>query len=99
MDKKENEENSEFGGLLDDEQQKSLYKMMDDMLKLAGDVATEYKEVDLSKELSDLSGSVVQISEDSPFLNEIFKGDSWKRVMSMNTLFNQTSGSKKDASE
>jgi len=78
--------------------QKSLYKLVDDMLTLATDVAKEYDGVDTT-ELEELSGSVVQISENSPFLDEIFKGDSWKKVMSMSTAVNKMSGSKDNDSK
>jgi hypothetical protein len=73
--------------------EESLSKMVDDMLKLATEVVDDYKNLDVS-ELSNLSGSVTQINENSPFLNEIFEGDSWKKVMTMANAFNQQSGSK-----
>ena len=92
---KKKKEESEFDGLLDKTAQQSLQKMVDDMLKMASDVASEYKNLDVS-ELSELSGSVIEIAENSPFLNEIFKGDSWKHVMEMGSLFGQRSGSNND---
>ena len=70
-------------GLLTKAQEKKLDKMVKDMLEIAANVVEEYGDLDLS-ELSELSGSlgdIVQINENSPFLDEIFKGDSWKRVM------------------
>ena len=68
--------------LLNKEQEKQLQNMVNDMLDIAGDLVEEYKE-DLPEldDLHMLSGSITQIHESSPFLNEIFKGDSWKRVM------------------
>ena len=30
---------------------------------------------------SEISGSTIQINENSPFLDEEFKGDGWKRVI------------------
>ena len=30
---------------------------------------------------SEISGSVVEINENSPFLDEEFKGDGWKKVI------------------
>ena len=66
--------------LLSEEQEKALQKMVNDMLDIAGDVVEEYDDLDLS-EIQALSGSVTQIHEDSPFLNGIFKGESWKRVI------------------
>ena len=61
-------------------QLKKLEKMAKDMLDIAYNVVGEYKDLDLS-ELSELSSSITQIHEDSPFLDEIFKGDSWKKVI------------------
>jgi len=78
--------------------EKSLKKMVDDMLKMASDVAKEYQNLDVS-ELAELSGSVTEIAENSPFLNEIFEGESWKNVMNMGSGSTQTSGSTDDASE
>ena len=78
--------------------EKSLQVMVDDMLKMATDVAKEYQKLDVS-ELAELSGSITEISEDSPFLNEIFKGDAWKRVMANLPPIPQDSEEDKDASE
>ena len=39
-----------------------------------------YKDLDMS-ELTAISSSITQVHEDSPFLNEIFEGESWKRVI------------------
>ena len=47
------------------EQQKELKKLADDMAKEAKSVRLDYK-----NEPSDMSGSVVQIHENSPFLKE-----------------------------
>ena len=66
--------------ILTKEQEKQLQKMVNDMLDVAGDVVEEYKDLDLS-EIQALSGSITQIHEDSPFLDGIFKGKSWKRVI------------------
>ena len=70
-------------GLLTKVQEKKLNKMVEDMLEMAANVVEEYEDLDLS-ELSGLSGSletITQINENSPFLDELFKGDSWKRVI------------------
>ena len=48
----------------------------------AANVIDEYDDLDFSM-LGGLSSSIdqiTQIHEDSPFLNEIFKGESWKKV-------------------
>ena len=67
-------------GLLTKSQLKKLEKMAKDMLDIAANVVEEYEDLDLS-ELSELSSSITQINENSPFLDEIFKGDSWKKVI------------------
>ena len=66
--------------LLSKEQEAKLQKMVNDMLDIAGDVVKEYDNLDLS-ELQELSGSITQIHEESPFLDGIFKGESWKKVI------------------
>ena len=66
--------------ILTKEQEKQLQKMVNDMLDVAGDVVEEYKDLDMS-ELTAISSSITQVHEDSPFLNEIFEGESWKRVI------------------
>ena len=71
--------------LLSEEQEKELQDMVNGMLDLAADIVGEYDDLELDG-LEALSGSVVQISQNSPFLDEIFEGDSWKRVIkNMNT--------------
>ena len=50
------------------------------MLDSAADVVKEYKDLDFS-ELNKISSSITQIHEDSPFLDGIFKGKSWKKVV------------------
>ena len=72
--------------------EESLKGLMDDILKLATDVVEEYKDLDVS-ELAEISGSVINIAENSPFLSEIFEGDAWKKVV------NQTTGSKSNDTE
>tara|TARA_B100000131_G_C17980131_1_gene558251 strand:- start:228 stop:497 length:270 start_codon:yes stop_codon:yes gene_type:complete len=74
MSKKENR-------ILTKVQEQKLQNMVNDMLDVAANLAEEYKDLDVS-ELAAISGSLTQIHEDSPFLNEIFEGESWKRVIS-----------------
>jgi len=66
--------------LLTPEQEKELQDMVNGMLDLAANVVGEYEDLELD-DLRALSGSITQISEHSPFLDEIFKGESWKRVI------------------
>ena len=82
--------------LLTDEQEKELQDMVNGMLDIAADVVSEYDDLDLD-DLYTLSGSVTQINQNSPFLDEIFKGDSWKRVLK--NLDEIPKEDKKDASE
>ena len=66
--------------LLSKKQEKELQNMVNRMLDLAADVVKDYDDMDIS-DLNALSGSITQINQESPFLNEIFVGDSWKRVI------------------
>ena len=66
--------------LLTEKQEKELQDMVNGMLDLAANVVGEYEDLELD-DLRALSGSITQISEHSPFLDEIFKGESWKRVI------------------
>ena len=77
--------------ILSKEQQDQLQKMVSDMMDIASDVLDEYNDVVENDEslgvdidfsdLTNLSGSLTQIHQDSPFLDEMLKGDSWKRVI------------------
>ena len=61
----------------------NLQKMVDDMTKYAGDLVDEF-DVDLSDvsgSINDMTNVVTQINSESPFLDDIFKGDSWKKVL------------------
>tara|TARA_Y100000592_G_scaffold10722_1_gene15183 strand:+ start:2429 stop:2689 length:261 start_codon:yes stop_codon:yes gene_type:complete len=66
--------------LLSKEQQKELESMVSKLVDIAADAVQEYKDLDL-RELAQVSGSITQIHEDSPFLNELFEGESWKKVI------------------
>lgn len=61
---------------LTETQKKELQKLTDDMMDDAKDMVNEYE-----KKPSEISGSVVEINENSPFLEENFKGDSWKNIV------------------
>jgi hypothetical protein len=92
MAKKKKDKSSEFDGILEDGAIDQLQNMVNDMLKLATDVAKDY-DLD-TEELAELSGSVTYISENSPFLNELFQGEAWKEVMDLGNKFNtKNSGS------
>ena len=86
-------------GLLTKAQEKKLDRMVKDMLEIAADVVDEYDGLDLS-ELSELSGSITQINENSPFLDEIFKGNAWKKVIkNIPSIPKDPKEDKEDASE
>ena len=82
--------------LLSEEQETQLQNMVDGMFDLAATLVDEYDDLDLS-DLEALSGSITQIHETSPFLNDIFKGDSWKRVIT--NMENKSKKTEDDASE
>ena len=56
-----------------------LKKLTDEMLDIAKDVKKDYK-LDTDA-LNDMSSSLTRIHEASPYLDEIFQGDSWKKVL------------------
>ena len=59
-----------------DTQEKELEKLKKEILDEAKKVVEDY-----SKNPSEISGSVIEINQNSPFLEENFKGDSWKKVI------------------
>ena len=85
--------------LITEDQEKQLQDMVTNMLEIASNVVDEYKNLDLS-DLSELSGSITQIHEDSPFLDELFEGDAWKKVIkNIPTLPKTPKDDKEDDSE
>ena len=58
------------------EQQELLQRLADEIMDLATEVVTDYE-----TNPSEISGSSVEIHEDSPFLDERFEGNNWKRVL------------------
>ena len=93
--KKETKETKEFGGVnfekslkeieeMSNQAVSKLQEIVQEMLGAATDVKKEY-DLDIDA-LTDMSGSITRIHEDSPFLDEIFKGDSWKKVIKTDFL-------------
>ena len=92
---KEKKETKKSTTLLTDKQTKKLEAMVTDMLDIAATVVDEYENLDIElgkdaefaqkySNLTALSSSVdqiTQIHESSPFLDEIFKGDKWKKII------------------
>jgi len=56
-------------------QKEELQRLTDEMMNLSTEVIDNYEEIP-----SELSGSVIQINENSPFLDTIFDGNKWKKV-------------------
>tara|TARA_Y100000034_G_C6595693_1_gene258953 strand:+ start:232 stop:537 length:306 start_codon:yes stop_codon:yes gene_type:complete len=78
----------ERNSILTEKQEKELQNIASEMVSLADRLVQEFQEdidLDKFKDLSELSSSlaqqVTQIHEDSPFLDELFEGDTWKRVI------------------
>ena len=57
-------------------QKEELQKLTDELMNLSVEVVEDY-----NLNPSEISGSTIQINENSPFLDEEFKGDGWKRVI------------------
>tara|TARA_Y100000034_G_scaffold129348_1_gene185615 strand:- start:694 stop:987 length:294 start_codon:yes stop_codon:yes gene_type:complete len=87
--------------LLNEEQEKQLQNMVNGMLDIAANVMEDYEDIDDMDldELKALSGSLTQIHEDSPFLDELLKGDSWKRVIKNIPTVSNSKEDKKDDSK
>ena len=56
-------------------QKEELQKLADEIMNLSAEVVEDYKLTP-----SEMSGSTVQINENSPFLDKEFKGEGWKKV-------------------
>ena len=57
-------------------QKEELQRLTDEIMSIATEVVEDYEETP-----SEISGSVVEVHEESPFLDERFKGAGWKRVL------------------
>ena len=62
--------------VLTKKQKEELKKLVDEIINLSTEVVEDYE-----LNPSDISGSLVEINENSPFLDEEFKGDGWKKVI------------------
>jgi hypothetical protein len=62
--------------ILTKEQKKELQKLADELINIADGVVTDYIDVP-----SEISGSVVNIHENSPFMNEMYSDTGWKHVI------------------
>ena len=57
-------------------QKEELQRLADEIMNLSTEVVQDYELTP-----SEISGSTVQINENSPFLDGEFKGDGWKKVI------------------
>tara|TARA_Y100000361_G_scaffold101724_1_gene91514 strand:+ start:4336 stop:4623 length:288 start_codon:yes stop_codon:yes gene_type:complete len=64
---------------LSKEQQEELQKLTDEITQEAKSVVKEYADIQ-----SDASGSEIHIHENSPYLDEEFKNETWKKVIKVN---------------
>jgi len=62
--------------VLTKKQKEELKKLVDEIINLSTEVVEDYE-----LNPSDISGSLVEINENSPFLDGEFKDDGWKKVI------------------
>ena len=77
-------------------QKEELQRLADEIMNLSVEVIEDYKLTP-----SEISGSTVQVNENSPFLDEEFKGEGWKKVIrgSVEEAISMIKSKDKDASE
>ena len=57
-------------------QKEELQRLTDELMNLSTEVVEDYE-----LNPSEMSGSVIQVNENSPFLDKEFKGEGWKKVI------------------
>ena len=57
-------------------QKKELQRLTDELMNLSTEVVEDYK-----LNPSEISGSIIEINENSPFLDKEFKESGWKKVI------------------
>lgn len=60
-------------------QKEELQKLTDELMNLSTEVVEDY-----TVSPSEISGSVIEVHEDSPFLDEWLEGNKWKKVIKPN---------------
>ena len=77
-------------------QKEELQKLADEIMNLSTEVVEDYE-----LNPSQISGSTVQINENSPFLDGEFKGEGWKKVIrgSVEEAISMIKNKDKDASK
>ena len=61
---------------LSKKQKEELQRLIEEINQEAKDIVEDY-----SQNPSEISGSVVRVHEDSPFMDETFEGEKWKKVI------------------
>ena len=74
-------------------QKKELQRLIEEINEEAKNIVEDYVE-----NPSEISGSIVQVNQESPFLDETFKDKSWKKVIKggVEDALNLMSQNKKD---
>jgi len=71
--------------LLTKKQEKQLKQMATDLIDVASHVVGEYEDIELADfGLNDIRSSLndlIHIHGDSPFLEEVFDGEGWKKII------------------
>ena len=77
-------------------QKEELQRLADEIMNLSTEVVKDYELIP-----SEISGSTVQINENSPFLDGEFKRDGWKKVIrgSVEEAISMIKNKDKDATE
>ena len=57
-------------------QKEELQKLTDELMNLSTEVVEDYE-----LNPSEISGSIIEINQNSPFLDKEFKGNKWKKVI------------------
>ena len=77
-------------------QKEELQRLADEIMNLSTEVVEDYE-----LNPSEISGSVIHINENSPFLDGEFKGEGWKKVIrgSVEEAISMIKNKDKDATE
>ena len=57
-------------------QKEELQKLTEELMNLSTEVVEDYE-----LNPSEISGSIIEINQNSPFLDKEFKGNKWKKVI------------------
>ena len=62
--------------ILTKKQKEELQKLTEELMNLSTEVVEDYE-----LNPSEISGSIIEINQNSPFLDKEFKGNKWKKVI------------------